>query len=631
MSSIKQVQDLEKQLSHARKQLHEFRAMAKEGTPVHHSAHSLPTEHVSEVKNGQTRRSKPVLKQDLSRVRSSLRKVGAGVFKPPFPYNSQAFNPTNSKAEVPELPPKHDADEILGQYRATFHATLPVLHWPSFLQQYEAVYRENSLRSVNRIWGALFFAVLGCGTLHRVRQDGQRFLDTSKSMIDPWDEDLSLDHARCALLVSILLVELNFKSAGWIWLGNAVRIAQDIGLHHESQPCPSAEDEMRRRVWWSIYACDRLLALEFGRPPIIDDSDCEIGLPHPVDDQHIPSTGRWTPPGSSLSASPMLATFEVTTAISKVLRALRTSVFPDTTLQAYDSLFANCMAAFPPHHQLRVNEYIHVYALPPLIYLQSARLMLHRHNLTPSCRFSERSAAIDRCLSVAQDTFQLLARCMQEPPGLPRSPGSQDTWETRLRSAASAFLCTHIWRCTLFLCFRGDYNAALLCTRASSTIGDVRPVNVACGRYLDFFLRRLVAKIQQGEGAYLESDEEMMAYVSGDLQGNVGSSWVWQGAENEARISPTAHSPFTAEPRSSNTGSGSPTIREGVIEWSGWEGILETLTRLAQEQGSPAQHLHEGFTPRVQGNSVQLVPSDDPEHPQLIPFKSSRMHIANII
>ena len=87
-------------------------------------------------------------------------------------------------------------------------------------------------------------------------------------MIDPWDEDLSLDHARCALLVSILLVELNFKSAGWIWLGNAVRIAQDIGLHHESQAWSSAEDEMRRRVWWSIYACDRsVIATRSRRTP----------------------------------------------------------------------------------------------------------------------------------------------------------------------------------------------------------------------------------------------------------------------------------------------------------------------------------------------------------------------------
>lgn len=314
-----------------------------------------------------------------------------------------------------------------------------------------------------------------------------------------------------------------------------------------------------------------------------------------------------------------------------MLKALKTSPISGSDLQAYDTLFSSCMAAFPPHHQIRVNDYINVYALPPLIYLQSARLMLHRHNLTPLCRAHDRSSAMDRCLNIAHDSFQLLARCMQEPPEDPRPPEAQGSWETRLKSAASAFLCTHIWRCTLFLSFRGDYNAALLCSRASATIGDVRPVNVACGRYLDFFLRRLVAKIQQGEGAYLENDEEMLAYVSSDLQGNAESSWVWHGSEDEIHISPKTQSPFAADPRSSNSDRGSPTIREGTIEWSGWEGILNTLARLAQEQGSSVQHVQEGFTPRVQGQSVQLVPSDDPEHPRLIPFNSSRMHIANII
>lgn len=376
-----------------------------------------------------------------------------------------------------------------------------------------------------------------------------------------------------------------------------------------------------------------LLSLELGRSAMINDEDCEVACPAPVNDQHIPITGTWTPPDVSKSASPMLTMFEIIQVISRLLKTLRTPILSIETLQSYDSVFASCMAAFPSHHQIRANEYLHPFALPPLIYLQSARLMLHRHNLTPLCRADERAAAIDRSLTVAQDTFQLIARSTQDPTGVPRSPGRSDTWETRLQSSASAFLCTHIWRCTLYLCFRGDYNAALLCTRASAAIGDARSVNVACARYLDFFLRRLIAKIQQGDGEYLDSDEEMLTYVSGDLQGSPETSWVWRGAENEARVSPTAHSPFLAEPRHTSTQNGPPTPRDGIIEWSGWEGILDTLGRLAQEQGSqtPRQRMQEGFTPRMQDSPMQHVPSNDLENPQVIPFNPNRMHIANII
>lgn len=231
--------------------------MAKEEDPMEHSTLGHPEKHRLYIETSQWKKSKPLVKQDLSRVRTSLRKVGMGVFKAPYPHNQHAFAQGPSKPGLPGLPPKDVADELLAQYHASFHVTLPIIHWPSFVQQYEAVYREGSLHTVQRIWGALLLGVLGCGSLTRGFQGGQYYLDAAKSLVDAWDEDLSIDHVRCALLISIILVETNSKSAGWVWLGTAVRMAQDIGLHHESQTWPSVEDEMRRRVWWSIYACDR--------------------------------------------------------------------------------------------------------------------------------------------------------------------------------------------------------------------------------------------------------------------------------------------------------------------------------------------------------------------------------------
>ena len=257
VESSRQVQDLEKQLAQARRQLHELRSVAKEVE----NPRQVPQAHAerllfdSETSSGQL--SKPSVSQDLSRVRTSLHRVGAGLFKPPYPYNLTPPKQTLSRSGLPELPPRSAAEQILGQYRASFHTTLPILHWPSFISQYEAVYNQDSLRAVARIWGALFFAVLGCGTLERIRQDGVRYLEVSKSLVNPWDEEISLDHVRCALLTSIILIEMNQKSAGWVCLGTAVRMAQDIGLHCEAKSWPSAEDEMRRRVWWSIYTCDR--------------------------------------------------------------------------------------------------------------------------------------------------------------------------------------------------------------------------------------------------------------------------------------------------------------------------------------------------------------------------------------
>ncbi len=64
----------------------------------------------------------------------------------------------------------------------------------------------------------------------------------------------------------------------------AVRIAQSIGLHVEEGHRASCEDalaprEMCRRVWYSIFVLDRLLALQLGRPPAISEEGFYVDLP----------------------------------------------------------------------------------------------------------------------------------------------------------------------------------------------------------------------------------------------------------------------------------------------------------------------------------------------------------------
>jgi hypothetical protein len=107
------------------------------------------------------------------------------------------------------------------------------------------------------------FAIFAMGALHSLDpkinrfQDGKRFLVESMKLIDVWQDHFAVDQSRAALLVSMFLNEINIKSAAWIWLGSATRIAQDIGLHVETGPWPRIEGEMRKRLWWGLYAWDR--------------------------------------------------------------------------------------------------------------------------------------------------------------------------------------------------------------------------------------------------------------------------------------------------------------------------------------------------------------------------------------
>lgn len=370
-----------------------------------------------------------------------------------------------------------------------------------------------------------------------------------------------------------------------------------------------------------------LLSLELGRPALTKEEDCNVGMPSPINDQHMVPGMPWaSSPTLEQSTSPLLPMIQVIGGIARLLRVLKSDRLTKPALQAYDSHFNQCVNAFPAQRQNRTNGYIDPTELPPLIYLQNARLMLHRHNLTPICDSVERSAAMDHCVLVARDTAGFLRRCMQ-PPGEPRSHEAEQTdpWESRMVSASSAFLCTHVWRCTLFLCFRLDFENALSCARASATLGNARPVNVDCGRYLEFFLHEMVSRLDQG--AQLDTDEEMTAYVSGDLQGSFENSWIWQESKGGVQLGmPLQVS--GARDRSNWNHQNLPTARSQTrrSDWNGWDDVLRIIETLTRKKEQQRQHFV------VQESSLRpsmMLPPLAPSPNSMSP--SNRMSIKDLI
>ncbi|KAI9761777.1 MAG: hypothetical protein M1840_001696 [Geoglossum simile] len=635
MSSIKQVQDLEKQLAQARQQLNHLRSLVKDGPmeidlELGRQSFSLP-----EIGSNSQRRQRPPVAQGLSHVPSNLRNYSRGIFKPHPPYRRVGV-PHSLSPVLPELPPREVSDHLLKQYHSSIHTVIPILYWPTFLQEYEAVYKVGSLQGVPPVWGSLFFSVLAVGVLNSIDpsinrpNDGKKYIEISRTLTNLWNDEFTIDHARSALLTSVFLMELNLKSAALVWLGSSVNIAQDIGLHCGTGPWPAVESEMRKRVWWSIYVWDRLLAIEIGRPLRIDDDDCDVGLPCPVDDHLIFDAGRPPPSGPPPASNLLLTLIHVARLVSPLLKTLKAPAIATPTLNTFESHFAACMASLPPSCQIGSDQYLDPRFLSPLFCLQNARLVLRRHNLSTACVSDARAAAIDHCVSAARDTVHLLSRIMRPPPdgGYDRSsPGQSRTpnhWEARLGAVASTMLCTHLWRCTLFLCFRGYYSEALVCVGASATISDLRQVNAACGRNISFFLQTLVEKMRRGESSTLEKDEEMIAYVSGDLQCSIENSWVWSGSETGMVLSSAEQtsSPKPERQRESRViDSLSPTTltNEEQSDWGGWEQIVWLLQAL--------QHEQQGVV--GQGGYGASLGQSTPT--QQLSQSSSRISIANII
>lgn len=266
MSSIKQVQDLEKQLHTTKQQLQQLRSgmLRPDGMMDIEESPSAPIIKLPEIDYKPPRRPKAMITQDLSQVRSNLRQHGRGILKAPHPHQHQGSKSVVPAGAAPQLPSKEVADHLLAQYYQCIHSILPVLHWPEFIEAYERLYQTGSLAGVSSEWAAVLFGVFACGAVHTTElnreEEGKKFVRISCGIIDVWQDEFNLDRVRAALLASIFLYEVNSKSASWVWIGSAVRVAQEIGLHIESGPWPELEGEMRKRIWWGLYTYDRFVS-----------------------------------------------------------------------------------------------------------------------------------------------------------------------------------------------------------------------------------------------------------------------------------------------------------------------------------------------------------------------------------
>lgn len=352
-----------------------------------------------------------------------------------------------------------------------------------------------------------------------------------------------------------------------------------------------------------------------GKPVLINDQDCDVDLPCPVDEQYI---GEGVPDGQQ--TTPLLATIHVVRSMGQLTRTLRGPTIGPATLETFERHFTACLATLPSLYHPKSDHYLDPRSLAPIIYLQNARFILHRHNISPFSPREARSSAMDYCTSTCLDTAHLLSRCMRN---LPDGPHGHD-WRPLFASCAGTLLCTHVWRCVLLLLFRQEYAAALVCVQASAAIGDSRVVNAAYGRYIAFFLRCLVSRLQHSS-VDLERDEEMMAYVSGDMQGSSDGSWVWQGSETGSELEAMASnfsSPSTPQP-----GAGPP--EESRVDWEGWEWVENTVRYLNEGQ-RPQQSAYDNQPSVKSEPGVIKEPAANAEQAQR-PNSNSRMTIASII
>ncbi|KIW03812.1 uncharacterized protein PV09_05112 [Verruconis gallopava] len=205
-----------------------------------------------------------------------------------------------------DLPSEDLARKYLDVYFTTIHIAYPFIPKSKFLQTYQKLGSGIADGEVGMSWLALLYIVFAIGSYYTtfpktVTSSGSSHIEyyqRALSLSSPCAYERSLTHVSFLLAQCFYLLMTSKADECWTTLGIAVRISQSIGLHTEEGNCEitsgnlAPRDERKRRLWYSLYVLDRLIALQLGRPPAIHDEDCRVRLPSRIDDASIDWTAE---------------------------------------------------------------------------------------------------------------------------------------------------------------------------------------------------------------------------------------------------------------------------------------------------------------------------------------------------
>ena len=140
-------------------------------------------------------------------------------------------------------PPQYVADLLIGLYFDHLHYTFPVVFKPHFMQRYRLLYRAGSKSSAptDRRFLLVFFAVCACASsllpslTSERRFAGIEYYEKALLLYYSSTGEASLEKAQCLALLAMCSAGWNTLTQSWLLAGQAVRAAQDIGLHLSSR------------------------------------------------------------------------------------------------------------------------------------------------------------------------------------------------------------------------------------------------------------------------------------------------------------------------------------------------------------------------------------------------------------
>jgi hypothetical protein len=215
----------------------------------------------------------------------------------------------NISTRLPELPPR--AWPLLDVFFSYTHCWLPIIEKHDLLRtsyQYtpSGINVSTSLSGSGdhaALWAVLAYAECqnNAITNRDPKVDPQWTVDSlyshARTLIPTEDGVFEIGHVQALLVLALINMGRNHWSRAWLLIGQAVRIAIDLGIDKEpegdAQHHKSADKKSRsKHVFLGCFALDTLIAARLGRRPQLRKNDAErVG---PVEEDGLDEWNPWT-------------------------------------------------------------------------------------------------------------------------------------------------------------------------------------------------------------------------------------------------------------------------------------------------------------------------------------------------
>lgn len=204
---------------------------------------------------------------------------------------------------------------FLDLYWQAYHTCLfPVLHEAEFKDHYRSLWTAHGhARKPSALVDIVLALCMQRGVSSKPSVRGQKsaaFCDASiagrqhfrryRRLVQYEMESPTMSTLQSHLLCCIFLCNGTFMNMADNECGLAVRTAYMLGLHREPPPTMSCrERQLRRRVWWSLYALDAKIGMKLGRPFLLSRSNAEPSLPDDGPEAVMDSGSHFAAPDNS--------------------------------------------------------------------------------------------------------------------------------------------------------------------------------------------------------------------------------------------------------------------------------------------------------------------------------------------